>query len=59
MKITNKVAQWLALQAIVLLMAIQGTFAQMPMPPHVPIWDANLVTLKLHKITDKVLCSNP
>jgi glyoxylase-like metal-dependent hydrolase (beta-lactamase superfamily II) len=59
MKITNKVAQWLALQAIVLSMAIQGTFAQMPMPPHVPIWDANLVTLKLHKITDKVFAVIP
>ncbi|TDQ12123.1 MBL fold metallo-hydrolase [Pedobacter metabolipauper] len=25
--------------------------AQMPLPPHVPIWDANTVELKLHKIT--------
>jgi len=26
--------------------------AQMPLPPHVPIWDANKVELKLQKITD-------
>lgn len=26
--------------------------AQFPMPPHVPIWDANNVELKLHKLAD-------
>jgi glyoxylase-like metal-dependent hydrolase (beta-lactamase superfamily II) len=33
--------------------------AQMPMPPHVPIWDANKVTLKLHKITNEVYAVLP
>lgn len=33
--------------------------AQPPLPPHVPIWDANTVTLKLHKITDGVYTIQP
>lgn len=33
--------------------------AQMPMPPHIPIWDANKVTLKLHKITNEVYAVLP
>ena len=34
-------------------------FAQFPMPDHVPIWDANKVTLKLHKIADNVYSVAP
>lgn len=37
----------------------QNTYAQMPMPPQVPIWDANKVTLKLHKISDNVYAVSP
>lgn len=35
------------------------TFAQFPMPDHVPIWDANKVTLELHKIADNVYAVSP
>jgi glyoxylase-like metal-dependent hydrolase (beta-lactamase superfamily II) len=34
-------------------------FAQFPMPDHVPIWDANTVTLKLHKISNNVYAVSP
>ena len=34
-------------------------YAQFPMPDHVPIWDANKVTLKLFKITDNVYAVLP
>ncbi|RYZ44900.1 MAG: MBL fold metallo-hydrolase [Sphingobacteriales bacterium] len=37
----------------------QAVQAQMPMPPHVPIWDANKVTLELRKITDDVYAVFP
>ena len=30
-----------------------------PLPDHVPIWDANTVTLKLHKISDNVYAVSP
>lgn len=49
---------------IVLLFTIvfsmaQQSFAQMAMPPEVPIWDANKVTLQLHKISDNVYAVSP
>jgi len=35
-----------------LLLCLSGNlFAQMPMPPEVPIWDANKITLKLQKLS--------
>jgi glyoxylase-like metal-dependent hydrolase (beta-lactamase superfamily II) len=34
-------------------------YAQFPMPNHVPIWDANKVTLKLFKITDNAYAVLP
>ncbi|KQB43629.1 MBL fold metallo-hydrolase [Flavobacterium aquidurense] len=37
----------------------QNTYAQMPMPPEVPIWDANKVTLQLHKIAENVYAVSP
>lgn len=37
----------------------QNTYAQMPMPPEVPIWDANKVTLQLHKIAANVYAVSP
>jgi glyoxylase-like metal-dependent hydrolase (beta-lactamase superfamily II) len=36
-----------------------NVYAQFPMPNHVPIWDANTVTLKLHKITTNVYVVSP
>jgi len=36
-----------------------NAYAQFPMPNHVPIWDANTVTLKLHKITANVYVVSP
>jgi len=33
--------------------------AQVPLPPRVPIWDANTVELELHKITDDVYVITP
>lgn len=33
--------------------------AQFPMPPSVPIWDANKVTLKIHKISENVYAVSP
>jgi len=33
--------------------------AQIPLPPTVPIWDANLVQLKLHRITESVYAVIP
>jgi glyoxylase-like metal-dependent hydrolase (beta-lactamase superfamily II) len=36
----------------ILVLCLSGTlFAQMAMPPQVPIWDANKVNLKLHKLS--------
>jgi glyoxylase-like metal-dependent hydrolase (beta-lactamase superfamily II) len=37
----------------------QNAFAQTPSPPNMPIWDANLVTLKLHKITESAYAVIP
>jgi glyoxylase-like metal-dependent hydrolase (beta-lactamase superfamily II) len=39
--------------------AVQSMYAQMPMPPEVPIWDANKVTLELHKITENIYAVSP
>lgn len=36
-----------------------NVYAQFAMPEHVPIWDANKVTLKLHKISDNVYAVSP
>ena len=33
--------------------------AQIPLPPHVPIWDGNTVELKLHKVADEVYAIQP
>lgn len=44
---------------LVMLFLVQHMYAQMPMPPEVPIWDANKVTLQLHKISDNVYAVSP
>ncbi|MFB3388701.1 MBL fold metallo-hydrolase [Flavobacterium sp. LAR06] len=41
------------------ILANTRVYAQFPMPDHVPIWDANKVTLKLHKISDNVYAVSP
>jgi len=44
---------------IFLILANTNVYAQFPMPGHVPIWDANKVTLKLHKISENVYAVSP
>ena len=36
-----------------------SSIAQFPLPPQVPIWDANKVDLKLHKIADGIYAIQP
>ena len=47
--------------ALIILCLCSNTavYAQFPMPHHVPIWDANKVTLKLHKISENVYAVSP
>ena len=47
---------WLALLIFVLT---ENIMAQFPLPPKVPIWDGNTVTLTLKKITDNVYAVIP
>jgi glyoxylase-like metal-dependent hydrolase (beta-lactamase superfamily II) len=42
-----------------LILLSSGAWAQFPMPPQIPIWDANKVELKLHKITTDVYAIIP
>ncbi len=44
---------------LILLSFINAASAQPPLPPQVPIWDANKVELKLHKIADGVYAIIP
>ncbi|MFP3591135.1 MBL fold metallo-hydrolase [Chryseobacterium sp. SIMBA_038] len=44
---------------LILLFFGNITNAQFAMPDHVPIWDANKVTLKLHKISENVYAVSP
>jgi glyoxylase-like metal-dependent hydrolase (beta-lactamase superfamily II) len=44
---------------LILLFFGNITYAQFAMPDHVPIWDANKVTLKLHKISENVYAVSP
>lgn len=44
---------------MVLFILSQAVYAQFPMPDHVPIWDANKVTLQLHKIAENVYAVSP
>ncbi|CAN5633217.1 MBL fold metallo-hydrolase [soil metagenome] len=45
--------------ATLLLYSSHRLYAQFPMPPKVPIWDANTVTLVLKKITNNVYVVTP
>ena len=47
------------LSVLLLLCTTYTVKAQVPMPPHVPIWDANKVILELHKATDNVYAVSP
>ncbi|WP_426484917.1 MBL fold metallo-hydrolase [Flavobacterium sp. 2] len=49
----------IAILFVVVFLSAQKTYAQFPMPPEVPIWDANKVTLQLHKISDNVYAVSP
>jgi glyoxylase-like metal-dependent hydrolase (beta-lactamase superfamily II) len=55
----NKTIRICLLASFLMILFLQPLNAQMPMPPHVPIWDANKVTLKLHKITNEVYAVIP
>lgn len=44
---------------VLLILSNTAAYAQFPMPDHVPIWDANTVTLKLHKIAENVYSVAP
>lgn len=55
----NKKIPLLLLPVLLIVCAAHIAKAQLPMPPHVPIWDANKVTLTLHKITDDVYAVSP
>ena len=51
---------WLLLAAVCSLLSFTfPAMAQFPLPPKVPIWDANTVELKLHKITTDVYAIIP
>lgn len=56
-----KIQKIISAFAIIMLCTLANTFAyaQFPMPSHVPIWDANKVTLKLHKISENVYAVSP
>lgn len=57
MKPYNKIV--LIVTTLLLLAVSTPALAQFPMPDQVPIWDANTVTLKLHKISDNVYAVAP
>ncbi len=54
----QKIISGFAILALCVL-ANATVYAQFPMPDHVPIWDANKVTLKLHKISENVFAVSP
>ena len=54
---TNKI--FLLCISWVITFISQTTYAQIPLPPEVPIWDANKVVLKLHKISEDVYAVSP
>ncbi len=49
----------LSASCLLLFIGINQVMAQMPMPPVVPIWDANQVELKLQKIADGIYAIIP
>ncbi|MBS7234009.1 MBL fold metallo-hydrolase [Flavobacterium psychroterrae] len=56
-----KIKKIISALAVIICCMFSNTivYAQFPMPDHVPIWDANKVTLKLHKISDNVYAVSP
>src|SRR6188768_773441 len=55
----KKVAVHVMLVSAFVFSNVVAVLAQFPLPPHVPIWDANKVELKLQKITDDVYAILP
>jgi len=49
----------LTFTVFILISACYPALAQMPLPPVVPIWDANKVELKLHKVADDIYAIIP
>ncbi len=55
----NKKMKQFTLFCIAAILNSQMIFAQFPLPPKVPIWDAKNVTLQLHKISENVYAVSP
>jgi glyoxylase-like metal-dependent hydrolase (beta-lactamase superfamily II) len=54
-----KIVRLLLTTAVSSVLCCFSSNAQLPMLPHVPIWDANTVNLQLHKITENVYAVLP
>ncbi|MBC7846319.1 MAG: MBL fold metallo-hydrolase [Flavobacterium sp.] len=54
---SNKLISGIAIVLCLFMNAVG--YAQFPMPDRVPIWDANKVTLKLHRISENVYAVSP
>jgi len=52
-------SNFMLLLCLSLFFLTKSTYAQMPLPPQVPIWDGNTVNLKLHKIAEDVYAVSP
>ncbi|WP_221392968.1 hypothetical protein [Dyadobacter sp. NIV53] len=59
MNVINKINRLALFNGLLLFLCTNITYAQFALPAHVPIWDANTVTLKLHKITETVYAVLP
>jgi len=59
MKLFHSILTSFLLIAIMFISCIHTSYAQFPLPPTIPIWDANKVTLSLKKITDNVFAVMP
>jgi len=60
--LTNRMKKMIRVELSVGLIAVfifNSAYAQVPLPPTVPIWDANRVQLKLHRITESVYAVLP
>jgi len=55
----KKILFQLSITMIIIFCFSFSSIAQFPLPPHIPIWDANKVNLQLHKITANVYAVSP
>lgn len=59
MKTIQKISPIIIITTLLISMSTSPLIAQFPMPPKVPIWDANEVTLILNKIDDNIYVVTP